>query len=120
MMFVFAYLGGVSGSNNWPIQLIHNTEWAFVITAVVCLVLAIAVGQRAAEPVRDLIAIIGGASAGLGLVMPFELAPFFFNARGEIMMMSIALILVYPIAIFAFFLLFRAIASGGVFKPPSR
>jgi hypothetical protein len=30
--------------------------------------------------------------------MPFELAPFFFNARGEIMMATIALILVYPMA----------------------
>jgi hypothetical protein len=31
----------------------------------------------------ELFAVIGGIGAGFGLVMPFELAPFFFGARGK-------------------------------------
>jgi hypothetical protein len=39
--------------------------------------------------------------------MPFELAQFFFGAKGEIMLGTIVLILVYPVAAFLFVFLFR-------------
>ncbi|MCC8983517.1 hypothetical protein [Bradyrhizobium acaciae] len=114
-MFVFGYLSPSSSTKGWPVDLIHQTEWAFVTVAVACLILAIAARRRAPEFVCNLIAIFGGAGAGLGLVMPFELAPFFFGLSQEAMIETFVLILVYPIAIFAFFLLFRGIA---VAKPP--
>ena len=98
MMFVFAYLG--RHESGWPVQLMHQTETALVVIALVCLVLSPFL-KRAAT--CFMVAVIGGISAGVGLIMPFELAPFFFGTRGEVMLGSIVLILVYPVAV-AFFI----------------
>jgi hypothetical protein len=107
MMFVFGYLGTLSTPPGWPIRLIHSTEAAFIIAALICVFLATRLRSAEVQRGRDVVAVVGGISAGFGLIMPFELAPFFFNARGEWMMASMGLILVYPIAAALFILLFR-------------
>jgi hypothetical protein len=84
----------------------HQTETALVVVALTCLVLSPFL-KRAATCV--VVAVIGGISAGFGLIMPLELAPFFFGARGEIMLGTIALILVYPVAVALFIVLFLII-----------
>src|ERR1700742_1285552 len=104
MMFVFAYLG--NQDSGWPIHLMHQTETALVVVALACLVLSPFPKQAATCFV---LAVIGGISAGFGLVMPFELAPFFFGARGEVMMATVVLILAYPVAVALFVVLFLMI-----------
>jgi len=47
--------------------------------------------------------------------MPLELAPFFFGTRGEIMLATVPLILVYPLAAALFIFLFLKLMSA---KPP--
>src|SRR5271167_444043 len=101
-MFVFAYLGALSTPPGWPIRLIHLTAAVFVMAAVICAFLATRLRGSGTQFKRDVVAGVGGFSAGFGLIMPFELAPFFFNASGEIMLGTIALILVYPIAVVLF------------------
>jgi thiosulfate dehydrogenase (quinone) large subunit len=103
MMFLFAYLGSKNAPSGWPVHLMHQTEAAFVIVALVCVLLA---GFLKKTATCVLVAVIGGISAGFGLIMPLELAPFFFGARGEIMLGTVALILVYPIAVALFIVLF--------------
>jgi thiosulfate dehydrogenase (quinone) large subunit len=103
MMFVFAYVASRETSSAWPGHLMHQTEAAFVIVAFVCILLA---GVLRGIVPYELFAVVGGTGADFGLVMPFELAPFFFGSSGEIMLGTIALILVYPVAIFLFILLF--------------
>jgi hypothetical protein len=46
---------------------------------------------------------------GFGLIMPFELAPFFFGVRGEWMMATVGLILAYPVAVLFFIWMFKAL-----------
>jgi hypothetical protein len=111
MMFVFGYLGTLSTPPGWPIRLIHSTEAAFVIVALVCVFLAARLRGTETQLGRDVVAVVGGVSAGFGLIMPFELAPFFFNARGEWMMATMGLILVYPIAAALFISLFRKLMN---------
>jgi thiosulfate dehydrogenase [quinone] large subunit len=112
MMFVFGMIGQSGGSRDWPVHLMHQTEAAFVIVAAICLMLAIAwksIGISngiGTEALRGVIALVGGVSAGFGLVMPFELAPFFFHSKGEIMLATIGLNLVYLPAAALFILLF--------------
>lgn len=107
MMFVFAYIGSLTTPPGWPVRLIYLTEAAFVIAALVCAFLATRWRGTGRQLKRDVVAVVGGASAGFGLIMPFELAPFFFNVSGEIMLGTIALILVYPIAVVLFVFLFH-------------
>jgi tetratricopeptide (TPR) repeat protein len=116
MMFVFGYLGTFSAPPGWPVRLMHVTEASFVTIALVCLFLAIRLRGSGTEPKRDAVAAIGGISAGFGLIMPFELAPFFFNARGELMMATILLIPVYPIAVILFSLGLRRFMRSD--RPP--
>jgi thiosulfate dehydrogenase (quinone) large subunit len=120
MTFLFAYLGSLTGSRDWPVDLMHQAETGFIVTAVGCVLLIIVLNGtgRGARWLRDMIAAIGGISTSLALIMPFELAPFFFGARGEIMMMSIALNLVYPIAAIALFFLFRRMSIDPAKTPP--
>jgi thiosulfate dehydrogenase [quinone] large subunit len=106
MMFVFAYVASRETPSGWPVHLMHQTEAAFVIVAFVCILLARVL--RGIAP-YELFAVVGGIGAGFGLIMPFELAPFFFGSSGEIMLGTIALILVYPVAIFLFIRLFLKI-----------
>jgi tetratricopeptide (TPR) repeat protein len=113
MMFVFAYLGSVSTPPGWPFRLIYLTEATFVIAALVCAFLARRLRQTGAQFKRDAVAAVGGISAGFGLIMPFELAPFFFNARGEIMLGTVVLIPIYPIAVILFALGFSKFMKGG-------
>jgi thiosulfate dehydrogenase (quinone) large subunit len=110
MMFVFAYAGSRETPSGWPVHLMHQTELAFVIVAFICLLLGRVL--RGIVP-YGLFAVIGGIAAGFGLVMPFELAPFFFGARGEIMLGTIVLILVYPVAVALFIFLFLKILQPG-------
>jgi hypothetical protein len=105
MMFVFAWLAGKSGSKDWPAHLIYQTEAVFVGLALICFLIAVFY-KRMPGGFKMMVAVVGGISAGFGLVMPFELAPFFFGSRGEIMMASMALILVYPFAAGGFIFLF--------------
>jgi thiosulfate dehydrogenase (quinone) large subunit len=106
MMFVFASLGSRETPSGWPVHLMHQTEWAFVIVAIICMLLGRLL--RGIVP-YELFAIVGGIGAGFALVMPFELAPFFFGSSGEIMLASMALILVYPVAVALFIFLFLKI-----------
>ena len=106
MTFLFAYLASSSQPSGWPLDLIYVTEKAFVTVAIACVVLALILRRSDSLLMRGVVAVVGGISAGFGLIMPFELAPFFFDVHGEIMMASIALILVYPIAAVLFVFLF--------------
>ena len=81
MTFLFAYPGPLETPHDRPVELMRLTEAAFVIVAVVCVVLAMILRSIGTEPLRDRAAVAGGVSASFGLIMPFELAPLFFNAR---------------------------------------
>jgi len=107
MMFVFAYLG--KQESGWPVHLMYQTETAFVAVALTCLVLSPFL-KRAVTCI--VAAVIGGISAGFGLIMPFELAPFFFGARGEVMLGSILLIFVYPVVAAFFIVVFLFIMKS--------
>ena len=130
MTFVFAYIGSLTKAHDWPVELMHQTETAFAIVAAACIVLAVVARAQPADrlqPARVVIAAIGGLCASFALIMPFELAPFFFGSRGEIMMMSIALNLAYPVEAGLFIMLFLKIADSNVFgsddqssRPPRR
>ena len=66
---------------------------------------------------RGVIAFLGGVSASFGLIMPFELAPFFFHSRGEIMLATIALNLAYlPVA--RLFVVLLGLFMSPARKPP--
>jgi thiosulfate dehydrogenase (quinone) large subunit len=112
MSFLFAYLGTLSGTPGWPVHLIYASEAVFVVAALVCVFLAIILRGGGTHTKRDVIAIAGGVSASFGLIMPFELAPFFFGSPGEIMMATIALNLVYPIAAVLFVNFFWKFMKG--------
>ncbi len=107
MMFVFAALGytAASGEKVWPVRLMHVTEATLLGVALACFLMG-AFSPRIPKSLKVAAVLIGGVSAGIGAVMPFELAPFFFGAKGEIMMATIALILVYPMTIALFIYLF--------------
>ena len=114
MMFVFAYIGTLTsppGSNDWPVTLMYVTEAALVLMAFVCLSIT-GIMRRKAPIWRDVVAVVGGISAGVGLIMPFELAPFFFHAPGEIMLGTIVLILAYPVLVIPFILGLRKLMNG--------
>jgi tetratricopeptide (TPR) repeat protein len=106
MALVFAYLGRLNKPPGWPIHLMYLTEAAFVMVAFVCVLLAMRLRRIGTQPKRDMVAAAGGVSASFGLIMPFELAPFFFGARGEWMLATIVLNLVYPLAAALFIFLF--------------
>jgi hypothetical protein len=118
MMFLFAYLGTLNGNTGWPIRLMYATEAGFVIVTVVCIGLAVSLRRQGTQAKRDLVAAVGGISASFGLIMPFELAPVFFGARGEIMLATIALNLVYPVGIALFIFLFRKFMNKRSSGPP--
>ena len=101
MMFVFA--SEANQASGWPVHLMHQTEAAFVAVAFGSVLLGMLL--RGIIPYQ-VFAIIGGIGAGFGLIMPLELAPFLFGARGEIMLGTVALILVYPVAVVVFILWF--------------
>jgi hypothetical protein len=103
MMFVFAALG--NNASGWPVDLIHQTEQAFIFAAFGSLILGVLLRGIAYQ----VSALVGGVSAGFALVMPFELYPFFFGGRGEVMLGSIVLILAYPVAVVIFVRLFLKI-----------
>jgi hypothetical protein len=107
MMFVFAYIASSSGSHDWPLRLIYLTEIAFVVVALLCAFLAWSLKGTGSRLKGDIVAVVGGVSVSFGLIMPIELAPMFFGVKGEWMMATIGLILVYPIAAVVFFFLFR-------------
>ena len=110
MLFVFGYL--VPG-NDWPVTLIRVTEAVFVAATITCFFFAGTVRHDRPE-FRGLLVTIGSISAGIGVVMPFELAPFFFDVRGEVMIASVMLILLYPFTILGFCLLFLLLTRSSV------
>jgi hypothetical protein len=123
MMFLFAWLGQPSEfsgwqTSGWPIHLMHRTETAFVVVALMCMTLAIVCkpfwisNSIGAEVLRGVIAFVGGVSASFGLIMPFELAPFFFHSSGEIMMVTMALNLAYLPVAGLFMVLFATLMSS--------
>lgn len=114
MSFVFAYIASSMGlsHNEWPLRLIYLTEAAFLIVAFVCALLAWRLRRSGTQPWRDAVAFVGGVSVSFGLIMPFELAPFFFGAPGEIMLATILLIPFYPIAAVLFTLGFSKFMKG--------
>jgi len=73
--------GPLDTPHDRPVELMRLTEAAFVIVAVVCVVLAMILRSIGTEPLRDRAAVAAGVSASPGLIVPFELAPLFFNAR---------------------------------------
>jgi hypothetical protein len=117
MTFVFAYLGSLTTSPGWPTRLMYLSEAAFVAVAFICVVMATMSWGRGTQLRRDAVATVGGISASLAVIMPFELAPFFFGARGEWMLVSIALNLVYPVAAIVFILAFRKSMSVDLSGP---
>jgi hypothetical protein len=104
MMFVFASMA--DPASGWPVHLMHQTEMAFVILAFGSLLLG-ALLKRIVP--YQLFAVLGGIGAGFAVIMPLELAPFFFGARGEIMLGTMVLILAYPVAVVVFILMFLKI-----------
>lgn len=106
MSFLFAYLGTLSEPRGWPVELMHRMEIAFAAVAFACLILAIVFKGRGPSFWRGLIVFAGGVSTSFALIMPFELAPFFFDARGEWMMATILLNLVYLPAAALFIVMF--------------
>jgi tetratricopeptide (TPR) repeat protein len=120
MSFVFAYLGSLNQPPGWPVHLMYLTEAAFVMLAFVCVLLAVRLRRSGTQPKRDMVAAAGGISASLGLIMPFELAPFFFGARGEWMLATITLNLVYPLAAALFIFLFAKFMKVGETPSHSR
>jgi len=119
MTFLFAYLGSLSGSKDWPVHLMHQAEVGFVLTAVGSVLIIVALNiARGPRWLREGVAAIAGVSTSFALIMPLELAPFFFGVRGEIMMVTIALVLVYPIAALGFFFLFRRGIVDSQNRPP--
>jgi len=120
MMFLFAYLADVQSAKEWPVGFIRATEVALIGLALACLLLALLVrGMRAGtvqEIIRNIVAAVGGISAGVGLIMPVELAPIFFGVAGEWMMATMILILVYPVAVILLILAFYRMMSPT--RPP--
>jgi thiosulfate dehydrogenase (quinone) large subunit len=112
MMFVFAYIGSKTGSHDWPVALMHVTEAVLLILAVACVAIAVTRQGKGPPLWRDAVAIVGGVSAGVGMIMPFELAPFFFHARGEVMLGTIVLILAYPVLVIPFVIGLRKLING--------
>jgi hypothetical protein len=89
------------------IRLMHGTEVVFVVVALACISLAVSSRLFGVRVNRGAVAVIGGISGSFGALMPLELAPYFFKVRGEIMLATIALNLVYPIMAIIFAFLFR-------------
>jgi thiosulfate dehydrogenase (quinone) large subunit len=108
MMFLFAYIGSQTGASHddWPLRLIYATEGAFIALSILCIFLAARLRRSGPTPWHPLIAIVGGVCVGFGLIMPFELAPMFFGVRGEWMMATMLLIMLYPFAAALFISLF--------------
>ena len=108
-MFVFGSIGQESEPHVWPIHMMHITEAVFVVSALVCLVAAMFLSMKPGpSSFKELVAIVGGISASFGLIMPFELMPFFFHVKGEAMLGTMVLVLFYPIAAVVFWALLRA------------
>jgi len=120
MAFLFAYLGSLNKPPGWPIHLMYLTEAAFVVVALVCALLARRLRRVGTQLQRDMVAAAGGISVSFGLIMPFELAPFFFGVHGEWMLATIGLILVYPLAAALFIFLFWKFVRGDEPPPHSR
>jgi hypothetical protein len=85
----------------------YLTEAAFVTVTFICVLIGMISRSRGTQLWRDAAAVVGGVSASFGLIMPFELAPFFLGTRGEWMLATIGLNLVYPVAAVLFIFLFR-------------
>jgi hypothetical protein len=122
MMFLFAWIAQSREPPGWPVQLMHQAEALFVVVASICLMLAI-VWRRfvvsktiGAQVIRGLIAVVGGVSASFGLIMPLELAPFFFHIGGEIMMATMVLILFYVPTAGLFIVLFALLMNPQLLK----
>ena len=90
MAFLFAYLGSLNRPPGWPIHLMYLTEAAFVSVTFVCIFLARRLRDTGTQPKRYMVAAAGGISASFGLIMPFELAPFFLGVGGEWMLATTA------------------------------
>ena len=112
MMFVFAYIGSKTGSHDWPVTLMYVTEAVLLILAIASISIAGIWKTRIPQLWRDVVAVVGGVSAGVGMIMPFELAPFFFHARGEVMLGTIVLILAYPVFVIPFVIGLRKLMNG--------
>jgi len=111
MMFLFAYISLKLSLNDWPVGLIRATEVALLLVACGSFVLARRVRDTpmSYRPGKvDIIATIGGISTSIAVIMPFELAPVFFGAKGEIMLATILLIPLYPAAAVLFYKILRS------------
>jgi len=106
MTFLFAYFATLLRPPGWPVHLIYLTETTFVAVVFTCILIALFWKGRRTRYWRDTVAAAGGISAGFGLIMPFELAPFFFGVRGEWMMATITLNIFYMPAAALFVFLF--------------
>ena len=122
MMFLFAYLAQSTEPRGWPVELMYATEHVLAVVAFASLVLALALRRMGKGEfqnlVRGLVATVGGVSAGVALIMPLELAPFFFDVKGEAMLGTMVLILFYPVAAIGFFLLLQSLMPPAPARPP--
>jgi len=124
MMFLFGYLGWKLSPSGWPVELMHATEKVLLALALTSFALAWFVRPmrtgNTRKAVQTILAIVGGVSAGIALLMPIELAPFFFGVRGEWMMATMVLILFYPAAAVPFVMLLMKIMTPASAGPPKR
>lgn len=91
MTLVFAYLSSISNPPGWPIHLMHITEAVFCVLAAFCSFVMLNRPAIFSRRAIEAIAVVGSIALAFALVMPFELAPFFFGARGEIMLATFVL-----------------------------
>jgi hypothetical protein len=108
MMYVFASIGYGSQPHVWPVHTMHVTEAVFVASALVCLVAAMFLSTKPGPSLlKELVAVVGAIGASFGLIMPFELMPFFFDVPGQVMIGSMVLVIFYPFAAVVFWALLR-------------
>jgi type IV secretory pathway VirB6-like protein len=108
MIFVFAILDEVFGAPRWLTQLlVYLTEAALIALAITCINFAVRARDGEAQRWPDAIAVAGGISVTMSLIMPFELGTVFFGWAGESVMATILLIPFYPIGAISLTLAFR-------------
>ncbi len=86
MILVFAYVASRFGLKDWPVEWMYAMEAFFVTSAIVCLLMLLRSRSRHKKSHLQLGILIGGICAAFAVVMPLELAPFFFHIGGEIML----------------------------------
>jgi hypothetical protein len=91
MTLFFAWIGDKSGSHDWPVGLIRVTEIGFIVAAAACVFVYLKSSWPHKETGRFMLRVLAATATSFALIMPIELAPFFFGVRGEVMLATFAL-----------------------------